>query len=113
MTVKRGETSMLGRVDTGSALGSGAVDADFWALVCEDEEWLDAEFDAIVSAAWEAPERSGGHSRVELIRTGRGIREHQPCGIVRPWRKGERPGRRWRWERGPPGTGSRDISTSA
>ena len=50
---------MLGRVDTGSALGSGAVDADFWALVCEDEEWLDAEFDAIVGAAWETPWRSG------------------------------------------------------
>jgi hypothetical protein len=35
---------MLGRENTGSVLGSGAVDADFWALVCEDEEWLDAEF---------------------------------------------------------------------
>jgi len=26
------------------------VDAQFWALVCEDEEWLQAEFDAIISA---------------------------------------------------------------
>ena len=49
---------MLGRENTGSALGSGAVDADFWALVCEDEEWLDAEFDAIVSEAGETPARS-------------------------------------------------------
>ena len=48
---------MLGRENTGAALGSGAVDADFWALVCEDEEWLDAEFDAIVSEAWETPTR--------------------------------------------------------
>ena len=40
---------MLGRQNTGSALGSGAVDAEFWALVCEDEEWLDAEFAGIVS----------------------------------------------------------------
>ena len=51
---------MLGRQNTGSALGSGAVDADFWALVCEDEEWLDAEFDAIVSQARETPTRSTG-----------------------------------------------------
>ena len=29
---------MLGRENTGAALGSGAVDDDFWALVCEDEE---------------------------------------------------------------------------
>ena len=49
---------MLGRENTGSALGSGAVDAEFWALVCEDEEWLDAEFDAIVSEARETPTRS-------------------------------------------------------
>ncbi len=49
---------MLGRENTGSALGSEAVDADFWALVCEDEEWLGAEFDAIVSEACETPTRS-------------------------------------------------------
>jgi len=54
---------MLGRQDTGSALGSGAVDAEFWALVCEDEEWLDAEFDAIVSEARETPTRSTGKTR--------------------------------------------------
>lgn len=39
------------------ALGSGAVDAQFWALVCEDEEWLRAEFDAIVNAPAEAGRR--------------------------------------------------------
>ena len=31
------------------------MDADFWALVCEDEEWLAAEFDAIVSEACKTP----------------------------------------------------------
>ena len=36
---------MLGRENTGSALCSGAVDADFWASVCEYKEWLGAEFD--------------------------------------------------------------------
>jgi len=104
---------MLGRADTGSALGSSAVDADFWAFVCEDEEWLDAEFDAIVSAACETPRRSGRRSRIGVARPGRGMREQGSTSTVRPWRAGERPGRRWRRERGPPGTGSRDISTSA
>ncbi len=51
---------MLGREDTGAALGSGAVDDDFWALVCEDEEWLQAEFDAIVSEPRETPVRPSG-----------------------------------------------------
>jgi hypothetical protein len=45
------------RRGTGPVLGSGAVDAQFWALVCQDEEWLDAEFDAIVSAPAEATRR--------------------------------------------------------
>jgi len=40
---------MAGRVDTGTALSAGAVDAQFWALVCEDEEWLELEFAGIVS----------------------------------------------------------------
>jgi len=57
---------MLGRADTGSALGSGAVDADFWALVCEDEEWLDAEFDAIVGAAREALGGAAGSAGLVL-----------------------------------------------
>ena len=30
---------------------SGAVDDEFWALICEDEDWLDREFAAIVSEA--------------------------------------------------------------
>jgi len=45
---------MVGRVDTGTALSAGAVDAQFWALVCEDEEWLDAEFAGIVSGPAES-----------------------------------------------------------
>jgi hypothetical protein len=56
---RQGVRPMLGRENTGAALGSGAVDDDFWALVCEDEEWLQAEFDAIVSEPRETPVR--GH----------------------------------------------------
>ena len=91
---------MLGRVDTGSALGSGAVDADFWALVCEDEEWLDAEFDAIVGAAWEAPWRSGRRSRIGVGWPGRGMRGQGPTGSDRGTaRPAVAP------SAGPPGTG--------
>ena len=103
---QRGENAMLGRADTGSALGSSAVDADFWALVCEDEKWLEAEFDAIVGAAWETPWRSGRHNRIGAGWPGRGMWEQGPTGTVRPWRTGKRPGRRWRRVRGPPGTGN-------
>src|SRR6478609_8291409 len=41
--------------NTGPALGSEAVDAQFWALICDDEEWLRAEFDGIVSEPAEHP----------------------------------------------------------
>jgi len=46
---------MRGNGNTGPALGSEAVDAQFWALICDDEEWLRAEFDGIVSAPAEHP----------------------------------------------------------
>jgi hypothetical protein len=45
---------MVDRVDTGTALSAGAVDEQFWALVCEDEEWLYAEFAGIVSGPAES-----------------------------------------------------------
>ena len=94
---------MLGRENTGSALCSGAVDADFWALVCEDEEWLDAEFDAIVSEACETPTRSRRRFSTGTDPNARARRGRRPPGNTRPWRPGHRPGGRWRWQRGPPG----------
>ena len=94
---------MLGRENTGSALGSGAVDADFWALVCEDEEWLDAEFDAIVSEAGETPARSRRRCSTGTDLNGRAMRGRRPPEITRPWRVGHRRGGRWRRQRGPPG----------
>src|SRR6185295_6548038 len=41
--------------NTGPALGSEAVDAQFWALICDDEEWLRTEFGGIVSEPAEHP----------------------------------------------------------
>ena len=93
---------MLGRENTGSALGSGAVDVAFWALVCEDEEWLDAEFDAIVSEGCETPARSTGRLRTDIARDRPPVRERRPAGNTWRWRTGYLPGRRWRRERGPP-----------
>ena len=87
---------MLGRGNTGSALGSGAVDAEFWALVCEDEEWLNGEFDAVVGDAWETPTRSARRPRVGTARNGGAVWAHGASGIGRLWRAGNRPGRRCR-----------------
>ena len=41
--------------NTGPALGSEAVGAQFWALICDDEEWLRTEFDGVVSEPAEHP----------------------------------------------------------
>ena len=35
------------------------VDEQFLALVCSDPEWLRAEFDAIIAAAWSSPPPAG------------------------------------------------------
>jgi hypothetical protein len=50
----------------GTALSAETVDARFWALVCDDEQWLRSEFDGIVSGPAEPPARGaagvrGGH----------------------------------------------------
>ena len=92
---------MLGRADAGVAFGSRAVNAEFWALVCEDEEWLDTEFAAIVSDAWETPVRT----RSTSISAAPGGEDESSCptfGTSRVWRTGLRPGRHWQRERGPP-----------
>jgi len=47
--------SAANREITGPALSSRAEDTEFWVLVCEDEEWLQAEFEAIVSEPTETP----------------------------------------------------------
>ena len=95
---------MLGREDKSAALGTEAVDAEFWALVCEDEEWLDAEFDAIVSQARETPTRSTGKLGAGTGSAGRAVGELRSSG-TRSWHGGHRPGGRWRRDRGPPSAG--------
>ena len=100
---RQGVRRMLGRENTGAALGSGAVDDDFWALVCEDEEWLQAEFDAIVSEPRETLVRpSGRPTTIAAAWPDRAARQRRTSGTTKPWRTGNRPGRRWQRERSPP-----------
>lgn len=93
---------MHGREDTGAALGTEAVDAEFWALVCADEEWLEAEFDELVSDAWEVPILPGRPSSVSAVPAGGAQSLRWAFGTSGPWHTGTRPGRHWRRERGPP-----------
>ena|SRR6478752_10721487 len=46
---------MRDSANAGPALGSEAVDAEFWALICGDEELLHTEFDGMVSEPAEHP----------------------------------------------------------
>jgi len=92
---------MLGREDTGAVLGSEAVDAQFWALVCDDEEWLQAEFDAIVSEAAENFARPARRPTVAGADGERPGGQHLPDAVRRSG-FGIRPGRAWRRERSPP-----------
>lgn len=94
---------MLGRENTGAALGSGAVDAEFWALVCEDEEWLRAEFDEIVSEHWEIPARPSGRPGFTAVaQPARAPWQRITLGATGPWRSQNPIGRRWRRGRSPP-----------
>jgi len=92
---------MRDRENTGPALGSEAVDDQFWALICEDEGWLRAEFDAIVSEPVEVRRRPGRRRAVgsEAIadrpRAARGGR----CALDR---RSVPLGEQWRRERSPP-----------
>ena len=94
---------MLGREMTAAAIGSGAVDADFWALVCEDEEWLEAEFYAIVSEPGEMRVRSS--SRACVVGAARPrvfLTSATGCGGTPRIPSGGHFGPRWRCERSPP-----------
>ena len=102
--------------NTCTKVGSGAVDEQFWALICEDEDWLDSEFDEIVSEPAESPTVPGtAHVALPppplMVCADRsGPTRHRPC--VRGRRQGymrstgQCPGRSWRRPRSPPGTGS-------
>ncbi|MGS0684073.1 hypothetical protein ACVBEQ_02755 [Nakamurella sp. GG22] len=88
-----------------AVLGSETVDAQFWALVCDDEEWLRAEFDGIVSEAAEL--RTPPPARVTVSDAPDGGRSGAAAQGTRrtrtpPWGRQVPPGRAWRRQRGPP-----------
>jgi len=102
--------------NTCTPVGSGAVDDEFWALICEDEDWLDSEFAAIVSEPAESPTVPprrlmvcADRSRPAPRRRGlHGRRAGHHCSTE------DRPGRLWRRQRSPPvrmgGTGAPEVS---
>jgi hypothetical protein len=106
---------MVGRMDTGTALSAGAVDAQFWALVCEDEEWLDAEFAGIVSEPAESRVRA--YRRLGLL-----VDRPRSSGRRRPddarvrWRRPDpvawRPPGGLRRQRSPPAVSGRGFVAS-
>ncbi|HEY7812803.1 MAG TPA: hypothetical protein VIC62_06160 [Nakamurella sp.] len=91
------------------SLSSEAVDARFWALVCDDEGWLDSEFAGIVGEPAEAVQVPARHPVLLVARR----RPRRPgssgdgTAVCRPGRPaGTREGP-WRRPRSPPRTTSR------
>ena len=94
--------------NTCTPVGSGAVDEQFWALVCEDEDWLDSEFDEIVSEPAESPRMRPPRLMVCADRSRPARQGRALAGTGRDTTRGtgQRPGRSWRRQRSPPGPGS-------
>jgi hypothetical protein len=89
----------------GTALSAETVDARFWALVCDDEQWLLSEFDGIVSGPAEHRRAGLPASGVGTDRSGPGPaagEQRDSTGRVWPWRTAPAPGRAWRRQRSPP-----------
>jgi hypothetical protein len=68
------------RVDT--------VDEEFLALVCSDSEWLRAEFDAIIAAAWSSPPPACPGNGQAATQPEKAVGSTSPAGPVRPRRSG-------------------------
>ena len=99
----------------GTALGAETVDARFWALVCDDEEWLRSEFDGIVGGPAEHPDTVPPATVVTIDRVARGAGagvHRDRAGGVRPWRSAAVPGRAWRRQRSPPVHRTTHVSAS-
>jgi hypothetical protein len=77
----------------GTALSAATVDARFWALVCDDEQWLRSEFDGIVSGPAEHLHAGRPASGVATDRSGR---------VSAAGERRDSTGRAWRRQRSPP-----------
>jgi hypothetical protein len=74
-------------IDMGSVLGQpqSAVDEEFLALVCADEELLRAEFEAIIEASWTEPPRSRpARGPAQPVRRGHPRLRDRPTPLQRP-----------------------------
>ena len=89
----------------GTALGSGAVDDQFRALVGEDEEWLDAALRGIVGGPAENPTAAPRRPVVSADQAdpaGYGPHRRHRAGSSSSCATARRPGRSSRRQRSPP-----------
>ena len=98
---------MPDREKSADAVGSDAVDAEFWAIVLHDEDWLHSEFDEITEPAEAriSPPRPLVVSADESSSGGQGTPARHGGGIGRLGDTGRSPGQGWRRQRSPPRTG--------
>ena len=93
--------------NTVAGLSAAAVDDLFWSLVCQDEEWLRTEFDAIVGAAAEQHLHPTIRPVVAVDR-GRIPRSDRNSAHQGVRGRGRPVGPNWRRERSPPPLRKRD-----
>ena len=96
---------MHGGQNTVAATDAEAVDVEFWALVCADDDLLAAEFGAIVSEPCEIRVRNSFRpNRIDAAPAeGSGPSlSAATSGSATGWRTEGLPGRRWRRQRSPP-----------
>jgi hypothetical protein len=90
----RGVELMREDANLGTALSAGTVGTRFWALVCNDEQWLGSELDGIVRGPAEHLHVAPRASVVATDRSGpgSGAGEQQDSGVrVWPWRTAAAP----------------------
>lgn len=86
-----------------SDLGTVRADEEFWDLVCADDDWLRAEFDAIIAAGFTerarrlCPVHRAGHGPLPARQRGRRDTrrpaDRAACGTRRPRERSPPPGR--------------------
>ena len=95
---------MPDREMSAGAVGSDAVETEFWAIVLGDEDWLRGEFDEITEPAEAriSPPRPLVVSADESSSGGQGTPARHGGGISRLGDTGRSSGQGWRRQRSPP-----------
>jgi hypothetical protein len=98
-----------------AAVRSDAVDAEFWAIVLQDEEWLRAEFDGIAEPAETriSPPRPLTVGAGQSFFGGQRPAPWPVAGMGRFGDTGRAPGQGWRRQRSPPPAETQPFRRSA